>query len=141
MKTCTNIHRTVLLCSIASMSIFLMQSGADAAMQKSSESFASWYRVPPKSLARARAARGEYTAAHNQLPIGTLVRVTRLSNGHSVVVRITDRGVTNRPAKIDICREAAQELDMIHTGVARVRLEVVSGPGMATATESARTAQ
>ena len=110
-------------------------------MQKSSESFATWYRVPPKSLARARAARGEYTAAHNHLPMGTLVRVTRLSNGHSVVVRITDRGITNRRAKIDICREAAEELGMIHIGVARVRLEIVQGPGVATATDSARTAQ
>lgn len=126
MKTRTNIGLRLLPCFIALMSIFLMPSDANATKEKSSEALASWYRVPAKSLARKRAPN-EYTAAHNQLPIGTLVRVTRLSNGRSVVVRITDRGITNRRANIDICKEAAEELGMIHDGLTRVRLEIVSG--------------
>ena len=75
--------------------------------------YAVWYDVPVNSLAHRRARQGELTAAHNSLRLGTLVRVTRISNGKSVVVRITDRGITGRRAKIDVCREAAKELDMV----------------------------
>ncbi|MDQ6765094.1 MAG: septal ring lytic transglycosylase RlpA family protein, partial [Verrucomicrobiota bacterium] len=67
----------------------------------------------------------EMTAAHNKLPIGTLVRVTHLANGKSVTVRITDRGIHDRRVKIDVCKEAATELGMLEKGIARVRLEVV----------------
>ena len=88
--------------------------------------YAVWYRVPPNSLAHRRAQGCEFTAAHNHLPLGTLVRVTRLSNGKTVLVRITDRGITNRRANIDICREAAEELGMIREGFSRVRLEIIS---------------
>ncbi len=99
---------------------------ASVKIMKSSEVFAVWYQVPTNSLARRRAKLGEFTAAHNRLPLGTLVRVTRVSNGRSVVVRITDRGITNRRASIDLCREAAEKLGMIREGLTRVRLEVVS---------------
>ena len=53
------------------------------------------------------------------------MRVTRLSNGKSAIVRITDRGITDHRFKIDVCREAAEQLEVVHQGVARVRLEVV----------------
>jgi len=90
-----------------------------------SEGYAVWYSVPPNSLAKRRAARDELTAAHNKLPLGTRVRVTHLKNGKSVVVRVTDRGISNRNVAIDLCREAAAKLDMLHEGSARVRLEVL----------------
>lgn len=93
-----------------------------------SEGLAAWYDVPLNSLARRRAKPEELTAAHNRLPLGTLVRVTRLSNGRSVLVRITDRGITNRRAKIDICKEAAGQLGMLREGFTRVRLEIVPEP-------------
>jgi rare lipoprotein A len=93
-----------------------------------SEGLAAWYEVPPNSLARRRAKPAELTAAHNRLPLGTLVRVTRLSNGRSVLVRITDRGITNRRANIDICKEAAGQLGMLREGFTRVRLEIVPEP-------------
>lgn len=96
--------------------------------QKPFEGLASWYCVPANSLARRRARPGEFTAAHNRLPIGTVVRVTRLTNGCSVVVRITDRGITGRRANIDICREAAEELGMIRAGFSRVRMEIIAKP-------------
>ena len=88
--------------------------------------YAAWYPVPKDSLAHRRAGPDELTAAHNRLPLGSLVRVTNLSNHKSVVVRITDRGVTSRRAKIDLCREAAQQLEMLRVGIARVRLEVLA---------------
>jgi rare lipoprotein A len=89
------------------------------------EGNAVWYQVPPKSLAKRRASKDELTAAHNRLPLGTRVRVTHLKNGKSVVVQITDRGLTNRGAIIDLCKEAAEKLDMIHEGSARVSLEIL----------------
>ena len=55
-----------------------------------------------------------------------MVRVIHLADGKSVNVRITDRGITNRHALIDLCKEAAEKLGMIHEGSARVRLEVLS---------------
>src|SRR5437762_11106377 len=80
---------------------------------KKSEGLAVWYNVPPKSLAKRRADKEELTAAHNRLPIGTKVRVTHLGNRKSVVVRITDRGISDRGALIDLCKEAAAQLDML----------------------------
>jgi rare lipoprotein A len=52
-----------------------------------------------------------------------MVRVTHLANGQSVIVRITDRGITKRGATIDLCREAAEKLNMVREGMARVRIE------------------
>jgi peptidoglycan lytic transglycosylase len=89
------------------------------------EGVAVWYNVPPNSLAKRRAGKDEFTAAHNRLPLGTRVRVTHLGNGKNVVVRITDRGISDRRATIDLCKEAAERLDMLREGSARVRLEVL----------------
>lgn len=87
------------------------------------EGYAVWYGVPADSLAKRRAGKDELTAAHNHLPLGTMLRVTHLANGKSVIVRITDRGITKRGASIDLCKEAAEQLDMISEGMARVRME------------------
>jgi len=65
------------------------------------------------------------TAAHRTLPFGTLVRVTNPDNGHSVVVRINDRGPFHGGRVIDVSRAAATELGMIGPGRARVELAVV----------------
>lgn len=89
------------------------------------EGNAVWYDVPVNSLAYRRAGKGELTAAHNRLPLGTMVRVTHLANKKSVVVRITDRGITSRRVLIDLCKAAAAQLDMLKEGSARVRLEIL----------------
>lgn len=102
------------------------------------EVYAVWYDVPPGSLAKRRARFDEMTAAHNRLPLGTLVRVTNARNGKSVLVRITDRGVPRGRATIDLCREAAQHLDIISRGIARVRLEVLPDAPQINAAEPAR---
>ncbi|MEY2480144.1 MAG: rare lipoprotein [Verrucomicrobiota bacterium] len=86
---------------------------------------AAWYSVPGNSLAHRRAGKGELTAAHNSLRLGTLVRVTNIQNGKSVIVRITDRGITSRRAKIDICKEAAEQIGIVQVGMARVRLDLL----------------
>ena len=65
------------------------------------------------------------TAAHRTLPFGTRVRVTNLSNGSSVVVRINDRGPFIRGRTIDLSTSAARALRMTGAGVARVRMHVI----------------
>ena len=117
----------ILSLGLANESLGQMMSSPKAPLTppKKTEGLAAWYNVPPNSLAKRRAGKDELTAAHNRLPIGTKVRVTHIANGKSVVVRITDRGLTPRQAVIDLCKEAAAKLDMLREGSARVRLEVL----------------
>ncbi len=65
------------------------------------------------------------TAAHRTLPFGTQVRVTYERTGESVVVRINDRGPFHGNRVIDLSREAAEEIGLIHSGVGPVQLEVL----------------
>jgi len=69
--------------------------------------------------------KNELTAAHREYPFGTLVRVTNLGNGKSVVVRINDRGPHQKERIIDISGQAARELDLVRMGVAKVKIEVM----------------
>ena len=62
------------------------------------------------------------TAAHKKLPFGTKVLVTNLSNQKTVVVKINDRGPYVRKRIIDLTKKAANELDMLGTGVTKVRI-------------------
>lgn len=66
------------------------------------------------------------TAAHKSLPIPTYARVTHLSNGRSIVVKINDRGPFIDDRIIDLSYAAAKALDIIETGTAPV--EVVALP-------------
>jgi rare lipoprotein A len=68
----------------------------------------------------------DLTAAHPSLPFGTLVRVVNMDNGQSVVVRINDRGPYAHDRVIDISTAAANVIGLIASGVAPVRLEVLS---------------
>ena len=67
------------------------------------------------------------TAAHRTLPLGAEIRVTNLANGRSVQVRINDRGPHVQGRIVDLSSRAAAALGM-RTGVARVRLEILSQP-------------
>jgi rare lipoprotein A len=68
--------------------------------------------------------RSGLTAAHRTLPFGTLVLVTNVANGRTVVVRITDRGPFGRRGRIiDVSRAAARQLDMIDRGTTMVSVE------------------
>ena len=111
----------------------LALSGCATAPRKSEPSFrqtgiASYYA---KSLDGRRTASGEkydrqaLTAAHRTLPFGSRVRVTNLSNGRSVVVRINDRGPFAEKRVIDLSYAAARELQFIDKGTTRVGLEVL----------------
>ncbi|GAA0865473.1 hypothetical protein GCM10009115_24160 [Sphingopyxis soli] len=83
-------------------------------------------------LAGNRTASGErfdpdqMTGAHRSLPFGSMVRVTNVANGDSVVVRINDRGPFSRGRVIDISHAAAREIGMHRSGTARVRLALLN---------------
>jgi rare lipoprotein A len=70
----------------------------------------------------------DMTAAHLTLPIGSYVRVTNLHNGKAVVVRVNDRGPVVPGRIIDLSYGAAQALQFRHSGLQRVRLDLVK-PG------------
>lgn len=63
------------------------------------------------------------TAAHPDLPLRSLARVTRLDTGASVIVRINDRGPFVHGRIVDLSRAAAQILGLIEDGLAEVRVE------------------
>jgi len=65
------------------------------------------------------------TAAHRSLPLHSLARVTNLSNGRSVIVRVTDRGPVSTSLIIDVSPRAAEELDMTRAGIVPVSIEQV----------------
>ena len=104
------------------------QQGVEIANTPIYSGQASWYG--PGFHGR-RTANGEVfnsnalTAAHRSLPFGTKVRVTNMNNGRSVVVRINDRGPFAKGRIIDLSAGAARTLNMINSGVAPVRVEVL----------------
>ena len=71
----------------------------------------------------------DLTAAHKTLPFNTKVKVTNLSNGKSVVVRINDRGPFVKGREIDLSKAAAVKIGMIKSGTAKVSLEIVGASG------------
>ena len=89
---------------------------------------ASWYGPGFYGRTTANGERfrkGTLTAAHRTLPFGTRVRVTNLSNGRSVVVRINDRGPFKYHRVIDLAHGAASQLKMMQTGEVPVKLEIL----------------
>ncbi|MDA8137349.1 MAG: septal ring lytic transglycosylase RlpA family protein [Desulfobacteraceae bacterium] len=77
-----------------------------------------------------RTANGEryderaLTAAHPQLPFGTMATVKNLKNSRSVKVRINDRGPQDKTRIIDLSYAAAHKLGMIQDGVVKVRITI-----------------
>ena len=95
---------------------------------------ASWYGpgFHGKSTANGeRYDQTDRTAAHRTLQMPSIVRVTNLSNGLSTVVRINDRGPFASNRVIDLSRTAAQELDVVRNGTARVRIEQLQAESLA----------
>lgn len=66
------------------------------------------------------------TAAHHNLPIGSRIRVTRLDTQQSVEVRVNDCCVPFKGRIVDLSRAAAERIDLIKAGTARVRVDLVS---------------
>jgi rare lipoprotein A len=100
----------------------------EARYEKIGQGVASYYG---HELAGNRTASGErfnpngLTAAHRSLPLGTKLRVTNLSNGEDVVVRVNDRGPFAKSRLIDLSLGAARDIGMVRTGTARVTVEIL----------------
>lgn len=67
----------------------------------------------------------KFTAAHKDLPFNTLVKVTNLKNGLSVVVKINDRGPFGNDREIDLSYIAAKSIGMLNDGVVEVKIDVL----------------
>jgi rare lipoprotein A (peptidoglycan hydrolase) len=93
------------------------------------EGVASWYGA---EFAGRATASGEIfdpaqlTAAHAELPFGTYLIVTNTENGKKIAVRVNDRGPFVRSRILDVSRAAAERLDMLSAGTAKVVIEATT---------------
>lgn len=101
----------------------------DSARGFSEKGVASWYG---KKFHGRQTSNGDVydmyqlTAAHKHLPLPTFVRVTRLDNGQSIVVKVNDRGPFVGERIIDLSYAAAAAIGMLESGKAAVRIEALS---------------
>jgi len=65
------------------------------------------------------------TAAHRSLPFGTMIKVTDVTTGRSVTVRVNDRGPFVEGRVVDLSLSAAEALGIVDQGITKVRLDVV----------------
>ncbi len=97
----------------------------------SEEGLASWYGPPYHNR---KAANGQIfdqnamTAAHRTLPLNSLIRVTNLQSGQSVVVRVTDRGPFVQGRVLDLSMASAKAAGVWRPGTAKVRVDVYQTP-------------
>jgi rare lipoprotein A len=100
-----------------------------AAKAKSSDGVASFYTEDEWTASGERFNTRAMTAAHPTLPFGTRLRVTNVTNGRSVVVRINDRGPYVPGRVVDLSEAAAETLGMVERGIVKVKLDVVQKAG------------
>ena len=89
---------------------------------------ASWYGAPFHGRLTANGElydQNELTAAHQTLPLPSVVRVTNLENGRSLVLRINDRGPFIKGRILDVSRKAAKLLKFHDKGTTQVRVELL----------------
>lgn len=90
-----------------------------------SNGLASFYTEGTQTASGEKFNTMEMTAAHPTLPFGTRLRVTDVSSGRSVTVRVNDRGPYVPGRVVDVSYSAANALGMVGKGVANVKLDVV----------------
>ncbi|MBP7346369.1 MAG: hypothetical protein RL135_1164 [Bacteroidota bacterium] len=105
---------------------FAFTVGFTSCFRKGSETgMASFYAdkyVGRKTSNGEKFKQNKLTAAHKTLPFGTKVKVTNLSNGQSVKVRINDRGPFIQGRIIDLSKKAAKKIDLVNAGVTKVTI-------------------
>ncbi len=90
-----------------------------------SHGLASFYTEGTQTANGEKFDTQELTAAHRTLPFGTRLRVTNVTTGRSVTVRVNDRGPFVPGRVVDVSYAAAETLGMVGGGVAKVKLDVV----------------
>src|ERR1700729_1968141 len=96
-----------------------------APTQVASQGVASFYTEGQVTANGEKFDTNDLTAAHPTLPFGTRLRVTNVSTGRSVTVRINDRGPYVPGRVVDVSHSAANALGMVQSGIAKVKLDVV----------------
>jgi len=86
---------------------------------------ASFYEYDTQTASGEKFDPHKMTAAHRTLPFGTRLRVTDVTTGRSVTVRVNDRGPFVPGRIVDLSYSAAQRLGIIDRGVARVKVAVL----------------
>jgi peptidoglycan lytic transglycosylase len=89
------------------------------------QGLASYYTEGTETASGEKFDTHELTAAHPTLPFGTHLRVTNVTTGRSVMVRVNDRGPYVAGRVVDVSYSAAEALGMVGQGVAKVKLDVV----------------
>ena len=125
----------VVLSLLYSLSCATGRRGQEGQVGFTERGLASWYG--PGFHGRATASGETYdmydrTAAHKSLPLGTVVEVRNRDNGKRTKVRINDRGPFVRGRVIDLSYSAAEDLDMLGPGTARIELRVLQTAELAT---------
>ena len=90
-----------------------------------SEGIASFYTEGTKTANGEKFNTHDLTAAHPTLPFGTRLRVTNVTTGQAVTVRVNDRGPYIQGRIVDVSYSAADALGMVGKGLANVKLDVV----------------
>ena len=90
-----------------------------------SYALASFYGEDTETASGEKFNPNELTAAHPTLSFGTRLRVTNVTNGRSVIVRVNDRGPFVRGRAVDVSSSAAERIGMVEQGVVKVKLDVI----------------
>ena len=93
--------------------------------QAASQGVASFYTEDQQTASGEKFDAHDLTAAHRTLPFGTRLRVTNVATGRSVTVRVNDRGPYIPGRVVDVSGSAANELGIVESGIAKVKLDVV----------------
>ena len=95
------------------------------ALGATSYGFASYYEEGTQTASGENFDPQALTAAHPDLPFGTKLRVTNVTTGKSVIVRVNDRGPFVPGRIVDVSHSAAAALGIIEQGTAKVKVDVL----------------
>ena len=109
--------------AIARPAPFVRRDAGDT--KTASSGMASFYTEGTRTASGEKFNTLELTAAHPTLPFGTKLRVTNVTTGRAVTVRVNDRGPYVAGRVVDVSYSAADALGMVGKGVAKVKLDVV----------------
>ncbi len=121
-------NKTLATAALLVSTFFPVISDAQAGSGHTQKGMASYYHDRfhgRKTASGQRYNRNQFTAAHKTLPLGTKLEVTNTRTGRSIVVKVNDRGPYAKGRVLDLSREAARELGMIHRGVAKIEFRVL----------------
>ena len=120
------LKRTLALVALLHSPFFILHSSFIFAQepQKGKASYYSKRATGSRTSSGERLHHDSLTCAHRTHPFGTMLKVTNVQNGKSVVVKVIDRGPYGRGRIIDLSWGAAKELGILSQGVAMVTVEL-----------------